>query len=188
MRRRRAPFIPLRNRIFVACEGESEAGYVALLQDFANSSGLWVHLHKEILGPGTGDPLTRINLATERLRTLERKDGPFVGRFAFLDSDQAERNLARAEVARRQATCSNIKIIWQMPCFEAMMLRHLPGMESRQPQSSPLSIQALASEWPEYRKGMARVDLARRIDQDAVQRAARVEADLAVLLRCIGLI
>jgi len=46
----------------------------------------------------------------------------------------------------------------------------------------------LQREWPGYRKPMDRTALARRLDIDAVPRAAGVEPCLADLLRRIGLV
>jgi hypothetical protein len=42
--------------------------------------------------------------------------------------------------------------------------------------------------WPDYRKPMTKIQLARRIDLDAVQRAAAAEAALSAFLREINLI
>lgn|GEM_PF-2814786 len=38
-----------RRRYFIGCEGESEQGYVALLQRFANEAGLAVHLDTKVI-------------------------------------------------------------------------------------------------------------------------------------------
>ena len=54
-----------RRRFFVACEGDSEYGYAALLQSLANESGLAVHLDiREYRG---GDPLAVVEKAVKEL-------------------------------------------------------------------------------------------------------------------------
>jgi hypothetical protein len=73
MSRRRPPFIELRRPVYIGCEGASEVGYVGFLQDLIRNANLPVHLHVDELGPGTGDPLSRIEMAVLRLKQLERK-------------------------------------------------------------------------------------------------------------------
>jgi hypothetical protein len=187
MSRRRPPYIPLRRPIYIGCEGDSEVGYAGLLQDLIRDGNLAVHLYVDLLGPGTGDPLSRIEMAVLRLRMLKRRHSLPNERFAFLDSDQAERDPARAARACELAAENGIKIVWQHPCFEAMLLRHLPGKSSNRPIDTLTASKALKKVWPEYLKPMSRANLARRIDKDAVLRAARVETELVSLLRCIGL-
>ena len=104
------------------------------------------------------------------------------------DSDQAERDPQRAERASRLAADHDISIVWQRPCFEAVLLRHLEGRTGHRPPDTPGAIRALEREWAGYTKGTKRADLAQRIDHAAVMRAAVVEPDLAVLLRCIRLL
>jgi hypothetical protein len=188
MSRRRAPFIELRRPVYIGCEGASEVGYVGFLQDLIRNANLPVHLHVDELGPGTGDPLSRIEMAVLRLKQLERKRSAPRERFALLDSDQAERDPQRAERASRLAADHDISIVWQRPCFEAVLLRHLEGRAGHRPPDTPGAIRALEREWAGYTKGTKRADLAQRIDHAAVMRAAVVEPDLAVLLRCIRLL
>ena len=187
MTRRRAPHIPLRKPIYVGCEGASEAGYAALLQDMANAAGRHVHLHVDQLGPGAGDPLDRIEMAARRIKLLRRTRVAFVSRFAFLDEDQAEREPRRANQARSLAKENDIQIIWQRSCFEAVLLRHLPGRATHRPPSSQDAHRALLRELPDYEKPLGRAALAKLIDLDGVLRAAVVEPELAALLRVLGL-
>lgn len=188
MTRRRPPFIEQRRPVYIGCEGASEAGYAGLLQDLIRDAGVPVHLHIDELGPGTGDPLSRIEMAVLRLKHLDQKRGAPNERFALLDFDQAERDPQRAERASRLATEHDIIIVWQHPCFEAVLLRHLEGKAGNRPPDTPGAIRALEREWTDYTKGMKRADLAKRIDHAAVVRAAGVEPNLAGLLRCIRLL
>lgn len=188
MKRRGPPHIEPRRPVYIGCEGASEAGYAGFLQDLIRDAKLPVHLHIEELGPGAGDPLSRVEIAVMRLERLHKKRNAPAERFAFLDFDQAERDPPRAERARKLAIDNRIVLIWQRPCFEALLLRHLQGKAGNRPPDTPGALKALEKEWPGYKKPMMRVDLARRIDRDAVVRAAGVEAELHALLRCIGVI
>lgn len=186
--KRRRPIIPQRQVIFIGCEGASEVGYAQLLQDFADAESLHIHLDIRELGPGAGDPLHRIELAVARLRFLRRARTDPTERFVFVDHDQAERDPQRAERATRLARDNNIHVVWQRPCFEAFLLRHLPGRATRRPPTSPVALKALRKIWVEYCKPMSRLELSARIDLDAVRRAAAVEPEFAAMLRRIGLI
>lgn len=188
MSRRRPQSIALRRPVYIGCEGASEAGYASFLQDLIRDANVPVHLHVDKLGPGAGDPLSRIEMAVLRLERLQTKRSAPTERFVLLDFDQAERDQKRADRARKLAADNEITIIWQRPCFEAVLLRHLEGKTDNRPPDTQRAVKALEREWPEYQKPMTRINLARRIDRDAVLRAADVEDELHVLLRCIGLI
>ena len=185
---RRPPHIPLRRPVYIGCEGKSEVSYASLLQDFIREAALPVYLKIEDLGLGAGDPLSRVQMATRRLDELRKKRDAPAKRFILLDFDQAERDPQRADRARQMAAENNIFILWQRPCFEAMLLRHLEGCATLQPPDTPGALKALQKDWPEYAKPMSRVALGRRIDRTATLRAASVEPELAALLRCLGLL
>lgn len=187
MTRRRPPSIPERRPVFIGCEGESEVAYAGLLQDMLREQGLHVHLILHDLGRGAGDPLARVKLAVQRLTQLRGTRIAPPERFILLDSDQVARDPGRAEAARRLAAEHDIGIVWQEPCFEAVLLRHLPDRATRRPPDTPEALRVLEREWPGYSKPMTRENLARRIDRAAVSRAARVEPALLALLRCLGL-
>ena len=187
MTARRTPYIPQRRTIFIGCEGRSEVGYAALLQDLLRSAEHAVHLDLYDLGHG-GDPLGRIEMAVRRLASLQRRRTAPRERFVLLDSDQVSREPHRAERARQLASENHIAIVWQSPCHKAMLLRHLLGLAQHRPPDTRGAEQALAREWPDYRKPMSAANLARRLDGDALVRAARVEPELRALLTCLGLI
>ncbi|MEI9985375.1 MAG: hypothetical protein WDN69_20610 [Aliidongia sp.] len=147
-----------------------------------------VYLKIEELGPGAGDPLARIEMAVGRIDFQRRKRMAPSASFALLDEDQAVRDPQRAGRARRLATENDIAIIWQRPCFEAVLLRHLPDRTTYRPPDTPEAIRALEREWPGYAKPLERAALAKRLDLNAVLRAATVEPELAVLLRVLGLL
>ncbi|WP_367276688.1 RloB domain-containing protein [Brevundimonas sp.] len=184
---RRPAHIPQRVPIFVACEGDSEAAYVSFLRALADDANLPVHIHIEPFPAGVGDPLARVERAKLRLRQLRLQRGVFGRRFILLDSDQLELARDRGERAVRLAHQEGIELIWQRPCHEAFLLRHLPHRADRHPASARDALRVLQRDWETYAKPMTRLQLAARLDLESVYRAARVEPDLATLLRVIGL-
>ena len=183
--KKRFAHIPQRKPIYIGCEGESEQGYAGFLQDLCDDAGLHVHLNIEVLR--AGDSLARIELAVRRLAILRRSRGNLPDRFVFLDTDTQALSVEKTNRARQIAAQNKIRIIWQEPCFEGLLLRHLPGRATHRPPTNPATLQALTHDWPQYEKPMTRAELGRVIDQDAVARAGGVEDDLMALLRCVGL-
>jgi hypothetical protein len=158
------------------------------LQDFVRAAALPVYIKIEELGPGAGDPLVRIELAVRRIDLQRRKRTAPAASFVLLDDDQVERDPKRANLARRIAADNAVTIVWQRPCFEAVLLRHLPNRATHRPPDTQGAQRALEREWPDYQKPMQRAELAKRLDLAAVLRAAAVEPELAVLLRTLGLL
>ncbi|SOE97678.1 RloB-like protein [Burkholderia sp. D7] len=188
MTRRRPAHRPLKQQIYVGCEGASEASYAALLQDFITQAGLPFYLKIDDLGRGAGDPLARVEMAVIRIAQQTKKRTAPDACFLLLDTDQVALDLQRAERARRMAADNNITLVWQDPCFEAVLLRHLPNRAALRPHDSKRAEDALVRDWPDYQKPMPRARLAQRIDMEAVTRAAAAEPDLARLLSALGLI
>lgn len=187
MTRRRPAWIPERTPVFIGCEGESERAYAALLQDMLNEARRPIYLMVHDLGRGAGDPFARVQLAVQRLEHIHRTRIAPRARFVLLDADQAARDPVRAGSAHQLAAAHNIAIVWQEPCFEALLLRHLPNCTTRRPMDTPEAVRVLEREWPGYKKPLSRESLAARIDRDALRRAASVEHGLRALLRCLGL-
>ena len=96
MTRRRKPFIRLRKPIYVGCEGASEVGYTALLQDFlAIAAGVPIYIKIDDLGSGAGDPLARIELAVRRITS--NAAGARRRRQVFRSSTAIKQNAIRRE-------------------------------------------------------------------------------------------
>jgi len=55
--------------------------------------------------------------------------------FTLLDEDQTVLACG-AETARQLAAQGDITSVWQGPCFEAVLLRHLPGYHTRRPSDT----------------------------------------------------
>lgn len=185
---RRRPIIQPKKPAFLGCEGESEVAYGQVLNDLLRVAALPVHVHVEILAPGAGDPLARVQRSLQRIAERERWRGRFWLKAILMDSDQAERGPNRAAKAKQLAAQHDIALIWQEPCHEALLLRHMPNRSNHRPPICRVAQQELKRVWPEYEKPMARAQLAKRIDLDAIWRAAHVEPELHAFLEDIGLL
>ena len=188
MRFRRQRLIPEKKRIYLGCEGKSEVGYASFLQDLLRDQNLPVHIVTKNLGSGGGDPLSRIEWAVRHLHQLRSPREAPADRFIMLDNDLQKDNQPRVKMAHELAAKNGIIIIWQLPSFEALLLRHIKDCETLRPPSTEVAFESLLKKWPQYQKGASRTELARTLDLAAVLRAAQVEQQLATLLRCIGLL
>ncbi len=175
----------IRRRIFVGCEGEGERSYIRLVSSILNTVHQKVHLDPHPLQPGGGDPLALVRRAGEIIRQIERTREPYVEKYVLIDRDGYGRSPDRDH--QMQVTVERIgaTIIWQRPAREGFLLRHLPGCSAHQPTTTQVAMQALVREWPEYRKNMSAIELATRIDIEALQRAAIVEDELRAFLVAI---
>lgn len=185
---RRRSLIQQRTPIFVGCEGESERSYIALLGRLADHAGLAVHLDAVLLRPGGGDPCSLIELAARKLaEKMRKRTSHYHAAFVLLDSDLLGRIPSRDQRGLQIASDAGLQLIWQTPCHEALLLRHLEDCQTLRPPTTQLAQAQLLQRWPTYEKGMAAAQLALRLDHLALHRAAAVETDLAIMLQVIGL-
>lgn len=185
--KRARPSRPQRIPIFIGCEGESERGYVAFLGRLAEQAGLAVHLDPLVLQPGGGDPLAIVELAVKRLSQGRRKQTGYAAKFVMLDRDKWGQAPARDARVDGVAARAGLSLIWQDPCHEAVLLRHLEACAAMCPQTTALAEAALRQRWADYAKPMDGAGLARRLNQAAVLRAITVELELGQLINMIGL-
>ena len=177
---------PQRRRFLVACEGDSEVGYAALLQRLADDSGLAIHL--DIRRCHGGDPLAIVEAAASELHIRSTRRGAYAGRAIFLDADRRDDDLDRTARAVRLIRENGFHAIWSEPTFEALLLKHIDGCERLLPATTALALQQLQDRWPEYHKGMSASELGARLDHAAVERAAVVLPELRAFLTEIKLI
>ena len=175
-----------RQRFLVACEGDSEVGYAALLQRLAEESDLAIHL--DIRNCHGGDPLTIVETAVRELSARKVRRGAYVDQAIFLDADRRDDVPDRTVLADRLIREHRFKAIWSEPAFEVLLLKHLVGCEQLRPATSALALQQLRDRWPEYCKGMTANELRTRLDHTAVERAASVLPELHEFLIEIQLI
>ena len=173
-----------RRRVFVGCEGESEQSYVAVIKRHVDVAAAF-HLVAPVLNGG--DPLAIVESAKKAIRAESLKGRvPFVQRFVLLDSDLLGKTPARDAACKELARIEHIILIWQEPCHEAMLLRHLQGCETKRPRNTAASYEALRREWPRYRKNMAALELEERINAQSLKRAIHYDLEVAVFLRAVG--
>ena len=182
------PRRPQKSRIFVGCEGASAQSYAALLGDLLDARALAIHLDIAVLNPGAGDPHELVKRAAAKAAQSASRRGAHVLRFLLLDSDRHD---PHDDLGRRTldlARQHEIVLIWQRPCHEALLLRHLPGCRERRPSTTADAEAALERLWPDYEKGTSRQRLSSRIDETAGLRVAEVEPDLRGFLVAISLL
>lgn len=185
MRRR---IIKPKTPIFLGCEGESEQAYGQLLNDLLQAAGHPVHLEVVNLSPGAGDPLSRLRRAGQQIVRRRQRRSEFARRAVLLDLDQVQNDNQRRQQAEQLANQLDVRIIWQDPCHEAMLLRHLDGYAQHRPPTTQAAGAALQVAWPQYAKPMTKIMLARRIGLADIRRAAAVEPLLAAFLQDVGLL
>jgi hypothetical protein len=184
---RRRP-IPQRDLFFAGCEGACERAYVALLNIVAEMRGLHIWIQGELLNPGAGDPLALVERALDRIAHKRRHRGTSYRHAAvFLDADRAGETRQRSATARQLAAQEGLQLIWQVPNFEAMLLRHLNGCRDLRPPAER-SLADLQRQWPDYDKSTISADkLARRIGYPQIVQATEVENELRAFLQRVGL-
>lgn len=186
----RRPRIPRRKRFFVGCEGESEQGYAALLQGFANETGLAIHIDSKVISKA-GDPLSLVERTVSVIDQGERgAKPPYVSRFLLLDTDQIGKNPHRDTTMRQIVRENNLTLVRQDCCFEAFLLRHFMGHENDRPPNAAIALDRLEGVWPQYRKGTSAQELAKHLTFEDVQRAATnpLNADFEPFLSTLGLV
>jgi hypothetical protein len=186
--KRRPTTIPVRRRIFLGCEGESEQGYGALLARLADDRGLHLAIQTALLRPGGGDPLALVTLAAELSHRAESKRGPFAVKAVLLDRDKLGLSPARDQQLYPLAASNKLQLIWQDPSHEAFLLRHLAGCGNLHPQTTPLALTELLRRWADYRKPMSALRLAARLGPAEVIGVSAVENSLREFLEACGFI
>lgn len=181
--------VPRRKRHFVGCEGESEQGYVALLQRFAEDRGASVHADARVISRA-GDPLDLVRRAIELVAQGEQGSKPaYSNRFLILDTDVIGQNPLRDAKISDLVARNDLILVRQNCCFEAILLRHIDGHENDEPPSAAIALQRLQSAWPDYKKGLPAQQLLKRISLVDVQRAAQNprNTDFMALIIALGL-
>jgi hypothetical protein len=103
-----------------------------------------------------------------------------------MDADRLGQSPSRDAQMMLITQTAHIKIIWQRPCHEALLLRHFEGCQQLQPPTPAQALAELRQRWPDYAKGMPAIRLADQIDHAALQRVLQVELELAAFLANIG--
>ena len=178
--------IARRKPIFFGCEGESEVGYAQTLGDIFDEQNLSIHLDAVLLSPGAGSPSSKIVMATKKIAEHERKRSQYWKKIILLDTDRLENDQNERDRTNSLALENNIFIVWQRPSHEAFLLRHLQGCAQLRPATIAQATSLLVDKWPNYRKPMNRMQVAKSINSVGVRQAAAVEPELRTILNEIG--
>ena len=179
---------PRKMPVFLGCEGASEVAYGQFLARLLAAANLAVHLEVVALNPGAGDPLSLIKRIIKELPRREARRTPFKLKIVLMDADRLQNDRVRKSATETLAQDHGIGILWQRPCHEALLLRHFEGHQNQQPADCRSATALLQKLWPDYEKPMSTTDLARRIDQAGLFRAASVEPAVQHFLAQIGLL
>jgi hypothetical protein len=185
--RRRPTLRPQRRPVFLGCEGESERGYATLIGRLRDELRPDLHLDVRLLRPGGGDPLALVQRALEIIARNERNhDIHYAVRAILLDADKLGQSPTRDQNLFRIAEGAGLRLIWQEPSHEALLLRHLDGCQTLRPPSPAAALTELIRRWPEYIKGSSADRLSTRIGAQQIAAAASVEPALREFLQAIG--
>jgi hypothetical protein len=178
---------PQRRPVFLGCEGESERGYGTLIGRLRDELRRDLHLDVTLLRPGGGDPLALVELACQKIAHNERnRDIRYSVRAILLDSDNLGKSPTRDQNMFRIARGAGLRLLWQEPSHEALLLRHLDGCQTLRPQSPAAALAELMRHWPDYSKGSSADRLSKRISPEQIAAAASVEPSLREFLHAIG--
>jgi len=164
-RRRRFQFPP-KKRILLAGEGDTDR---ALLR--------WVtrpfddRFAFQIFDGGGGSSLHVVQTIERRLRNDRggRRGAPdHLRRVVFLDWDIWDDNDPNCQEARRLAGTIGLDLRFFRPKVEGVLLRLHPGLETRDPPAHAVEAE-LRRIWPDYRKGLAADDIAKRFTPDRIE-------------------
>ena len=171
-----------RRVIFIGVEGKSDQAFVRFLGRCCEEAGL--HLHLEVKSGNGGDSVAVVEEAARHLRRSGKSNIP--DRLVLLDRDRIEQDLQAGRDARAVASREKLKIIFQEPNLEGLLIRLHPGQENRRIAAGK-AMAELRKVWPEYSKQLTADQLSQRFTLSDVQRAAQCDSELQRLLEVLGL-
>ena len=124
-----------------------------------------------------------VERAVHVITDIERKRAiHFTIRAVLLDTDRLDQPRERDAHMYTLAQRAHVRLIWQEPCHEAFLLRHLEHCQALRPPTSVVAMEALRQRWPDYVKNTPAMQLARRIGLQEIAWAASVESSLRYFL------
>ena len=173
-----------RKRIFLGSEGISERNYGQYLRMIASNHNLQIHIDCNYV-TGGGDPLKVVQESIKLMKRHSRNHGDYLVKAVMLDSDKLGRSTDRDNKIKPLAADHDVKLLYSDPNFEAFLLRHFPGCESKRP-SAEASLSELEKIWPAYLKGIDARSIYKQMGEDGLLRACTVEDSLRDFLTVIG--
>lgn len=173
-----------RKRIFLGAEGFSERNYGRYLRLIADNHNIQIHIDCNYV-TGGGDPLKVVQESIRLMKRNSRNHGDYLVKVVMLDSDKLGRSTDRDNKIRPLAADHDVKLLYSAPNFEAFLLRHFPGCESKKPPAET-SLSELEKVWPAYLKGIDARSIYKQLGEDGLVRACTVEDSLRDFLTVIG--
>ena len=173
-----------RKRIFLGSEGISERNYGQFLKLITDNHNLQIHIDCNYV-TGGGDPLKVVQESIRLMKRNSRNHGNYLVKAVMLDSDKLGRSTDRDNKIRPLAADHDVKLLYNDPNFEAFLLRHFPGCESKMPPADT-SLSELEKVWPAYLKGIDARSIYKQLGEDGLVRACTVEDSLRDFLTVIG--
>jgi hypothetical protein len=173
-----------RKRIFIGCEGLAEFNYCAFLA--AQLEALREDRYLDYVNLRGGDPLAVVENAVVAVRRRENMRGKYIGRFVLLDRDRFGLDPDRDARLLRLSASRGMFLVWQEPCFEAMLLRHLGRHIGERPQTTQIAKQLIRARWPNYEQHLSARQIGAVLKLDDLQRVRGVEPALSAFLGMIG--
>ena len=137
-----------RRAIFIGVEGRSDRAFAQFLRRCCDKEGR--HLHVAIKTGHGGDAVDVVKETTSHLtRHPDKRD--ISAKLVLPDGDRIEQDRQAGRDAQAVASESGLKIIFQNPNMEGLLLRLHQRHENRQIAAGN-SMEELCKVWPEYRK------------------------------------
>ncbi len=182
MPRRRT--VEARRGIFIGVEGKSDRAFARFLQICCDGEGR--HLHLNVKTASGGDSVAVVKETVRHLtRHLDRRD--IDHSLVLLDRDRYAQDVRAGRDPQAVASKSKLKIIFQTPNLEGLLLRLYQGHERR--NIVPVaSMSELRKVWPEYSKSsLVAEQLNRSFTVSDLRRAALYDKELRRLLDVLSL-
>ncbi len=179
---RRRPVVPSRKAFFIGVEGRSDEAFIAFLQRCCDRGGL--HVHLKASAAGGGSPRSVVEDAGRALVRSSLRQ--YAAALVLLDADRIDQNPREGREASAVAKRYRLRLLYSRPNLEGLLVRLHVGRERSQ-VTAQHAMRELRRLWPDYRKPPSADELTQRFMRGDLERAARYDEQLRVLLQVVGL-
>lgn len=168
----------------MGCEGESERAFSSWLQVLCDKNKSNVKL--QVLVAGGGDGVSIVETCLRKWKRSKISNKVPIRRIVILDSDRLKDDQRKGRNPVPIARKNDIQLIFLKPNLEGMLVRLHPNMGSRRPTTKDVQ-KELKKLWPNYKKPPTRSHLQDRFGLDDLQRVAKYDKDIQILLKIVNL-